>query len=159
DVGRYAVEFLPHLERIHGSHALGAPEPDPEPLALADMSPGDVEKGRDAVLAHDEGAAGLLYAAILPRTIEGGAHPLGLGPAREPESQIENGQAEVYHGPATRLIPPLAPTELRPGWPVDVPAAPRALDRAELPALHEAANDLHVRPIPVVHPHHDHAVA
>src|SRR5690349_2265090 len=80
DIGRHAVELLPHLERIHGSHALAAPEPDAEPLSLADVAPGDVEKGRDAVLAYDEGAAGLLHAAILTRPVEGGTYPLGLGP-------------------------------------------------------------------------------
>ncbi len=40
-----------------------------------------------------------------------------------------------------------------------MPASADALDPAELAALHEAANDLHVRPVPVVHAYHHDAVA
>ena len=40
-----------------------------------------------------------------------------------------------------------------------MPAAADALDTAELATLHEAANDLHVRPVAVVHAYHHDPVA
>ena len=43
---------------------------DAEPLALAQVVPGDVDEERHAVLAHDERAAALLDGPLLPGRVE-----------------------------------------------------------------------------------------
>jgi hypothetical protein len=64
----------------------------------------------------------------------------------------------VGHGAATRLVAPLAPAQVGPTRAEDVPAAPDTLDVAQLSALYEAAHDLNVGTIAVIHTHQDHAI-
>ena len=154
------MQLLPHGERIDGGGALAAAEPDAEPLALAQVVPGDVDEERHAVLADHERAAALLDRPLLAASRRALALTrTGAGVPAEPEPEIEDREAQVEHGAAAGLIAPLAPAELVAARPEDVPAAAHALDPAQLAALHEAADDLHVRPVAVVHAHHHHAVA
>ena len=59
---------------------------------------------------------------------------------------------------AARLILALAPAELGPAGPEDVPAAANALNRSQLAALNKASNNLDVRPVPMVHSNHHDAI-
>src|SRR5882724_10628124 len=93
------------------------------------------------------------------RRVERGAHAHRRGRAAEPQAQIEDREAEVEHGAATRLVAALAPAELVAARAEDVPAPPHALHPAQLAALDEAADDLDVRPVAVVHADHDDPVA
>ena len=150
------MQLLPHGERVDRRCAFAAAYADAEPLALAEVMPGDVDEERHAVLADHERAAALFHGPVPPRSVECGAHPHRRGRAAQPQTQVENRETEVEHGTPARLIPALPPSELVAARAEHVPAPPDAFDPAQLAALDEAANDLDVRPVAAAHAdHHD----
>src|SRR5258708_7657648 len=99
-----AVRLLEDLERLDLRRSLGPGHVEPETFALAQMAPADVERDRQAVLAHDDGRP-----EILDRVAPAGQalrrHALGRGPAAEPQAQVDQRQPEIEQRPAPRLLP------------------------------------------------------
>ena len=154
-VGRDAVQLLPDVQRVDTGAALAGLHPESEAFALTDVMPGHVEKDREATIAHHKGAAGLLHPALCAiAAMETGADPNRLWIARQPEAQIEDRLTEVEHRTAARFIAPLTPAELGATGAEDVPAAADALQPAKFATLNEAAHDLHVGPITMIHADH-----
>src|SRR4051812_33621096 len=159
DVHRHAVHLLPDREGVDGRTATAAANTGAKALAITQVMPGDVGEDRHAGLADHEGASGLLHRPVFPALVQAGAHPCRRRTPAQPETEVEDGQPEIQHGAATGLVATLTPAELGAPGPEDVPAAPYALDLSQLAALHEAAHDLDIRPVAVIHPHHHYPIA
>ncbi len=145
--------LLEDAQRLDRRGALGADEIEPKALPLPHVSPADVDGEGHAVLADDEDGPHVLDAAFDGRG-EMGGDAFGSGPAREPETEIDQRQAEVEHRSAAGLLTPQPPSEQLATGLERVPSGAHGLQGAEVAAREKPSHRLDIGAKPVVHPHH-----
>src|SRR5207247_10551386 len=153
DVQPVAGLVLDDAQRLDARRSPGADESEPEALALTHVPPADVHRDGRAVFAHDEDRAHVLDSVLaLPGEVGGDA--LGSGPAGEPETEVDQGEAQVEHRASARLLAAQPPPEQLATGLERVPPAAHRLQGADVAARQEAPHGLDVGPAAVVNPHH-----
>src|SRR5215469_6434000 len=127
---------LEHPEWLNRRRALLPHHIEPESLTRAHMPPADVHRNGGAILAYDQRGAQVLDAAGGTAEHVGG-DPLRQRPSGEPESEVDQGHAEVEDRPPSRFRAVEPPSELLPGGLEGVPAAADGVDGSELAPIHE----------------------